>query len=205
MLWSALLSAYAFAGPCAAASDGAQDYRLTGIFYRADGRSSALFELKDKSQRLVAQGRLLQPGVEVTRVQAHRVEISTGSQRKWLALEATRATQKAAASQPLRAPGNTAQPPITPTKDMAFRRRLLRLKAGLISTQNTGQQRGFRLQDTALLELLHGAQLREGDIIKAINGNGFSRAEDLEDFAYNWSPRAPYRYTILRGGETIER
>lgn len=185
-----------------------QDYQLKGIFYRPDGRSSALFELKDKTQRLVSDGREIMPGIALSRVQADRVEITRAGARSWVALTGkTHGAQKD--DQPQRAAAAMVDTqPIKSTQDQAYRRRVVRLKSGLIAARSEGQSRirgGFQLQDTGLMDLLHGADLQTGDIITAINGNAFSRSEDLEEFAYTWSPSKDYRYTILRGGQTIER
>lgn len=197
-----------FALPHSAASAQQQDYQLKGIFHRPDGRSSALFELTDKTQRLVSEGREILPGIALIRVQADRVEITSAGARSWVALAGkTSGAQKN--DQPQRAAAAMVETqPVKSTKDQAYRRRVVRLKSGLTAARLSGQSRqagGFEIQDTGLSDLLHGADLQKGDIIKAINGNAFSRSEDLEEFAYTWSPSKDYRYTILRGGKTIER
>lgn len=193
----------ALLGSSAAAQSNQQDLSLSGIFHRPGGRSSAIFLLDNKTQKLIAEGRMVSNNIQLLAVEAHRVKISEAGNERWIDLTVERAELN-------NAPAQLAQtrPAVMTAKaqsqtDSQYRRRVIRLKSGLKRQIADGRSIGFVLRDGGLLDMFHGAALQPDDIIQSINGNGFSSSEDIEDFAYDWRGDAQYRYSILRGGKRV--
>ncbi|MEO0412833.1 MAG: hypothetical protein AAF221_13455 [Pseudomonadota bacterium] len=176
-----------------------QELALSGIFHRPNGTSSAVFLLPDRHQKLVSQGRLISPGLVLVDVRSNSVQIEDNGLKRWLSLEA--APLATLAAEGLVSTQSDFKR-LTSTDDPIYRERILLLRSSL-ERQSGALTRGYLLKDERVLSLLRGANLKRGDIIKSVNGNGFSRGEDLEDFAYSWNPRGRYIYTILRDGNVI--
>lgn len=146
---------------------------------------------------------MISDSVQLLKVEPHRVEIGRSGERVWLSLSVERMNASDPGAQGSAQNAALPAPKIVSQSDSAYRRRVIRLKSGLRQQKNGGRTAGYLVRSADLFDLLYGAGLQEGDVIQSINGNAFSRSEDLEDFAYSWRSGAAHAYTVLRGGKTM--
>lgn len=176
---------------------------LSGVFHRSDGRSSALFTLPNSKQKLVANGRIIMANTQLIAIEPRRVKVRTNGNERWIKMDGVHKTDMAPNAQ-AQAPTQQIYENVTSTRDSQYRRRVIRLKSSLTQDIRDGRSRGFLIKEGDIFDVLHGANLQPGDIIQSINGNAFSRREDIDEFAYNWQPSGRYSYRVLRGGKSIE-
>ena len=177
---------------------------LKGIFYRPDGRSTALFGLADKTQKLVAEGRMIDTRLELIKIEQSRVQIRQNTRLEWLALDEGGTTRNRGRGDVSKAAAKSRNPTATNGKDPdAYRRRTIRLKSALKANMNGNYSDGMVITDDSVFDILFGADLKVGDVIKRVNGNGFVSEEDIERLAYSWKPTHTYTYTVMRDGKLI--
>lgn len=182
------------------ANAAAETVELSGIFFRPDDASSAIFTLPNKAQKLVREGRQVIPGITVRKITTNSVQLDDNGIRRWINFKGATQTKTVVEPTTDNAPNFKR---LSSKKDPVYRERMLLLRSSL-ERQTGGARRGYLIKDEQVFSLLHGAALQKGDVIKSVNGNGFSRSEDLGDFAFSWHPRARYIYTVLRDGQILE-
>lgn len=193
-----------FDGPYAASAQSLSDLKLSGIFHRPSGTSSAVFILGDKTQKLVSQGRLIDAQTTLLGVEPNRVKIRRGDRVLWIDLIGGLNTQEQNEARPKEALASRYSGRDDTSSD-AYRLRVIRLKSAL--KPQIGKDyisAGLLVADERILDLFNGTPLQAGDIVKRVNGTGFLGAEDMERFAYEWKKTHKYKVKVLRGGDLIE-
>lgn len=178
----------------------AADVALTGIFHRPSRTSSAVFVLPNKTQKLVAEGRYVTPAIQLLRIEATQVQIRENGTTRWMSLQGlSQPKQVVSEGQP----EQQSTVALTSAEQTPYRDRLIELRSSL-ERQKDGATRGYKITDARILSWFQASALQAGDVITSVNGNSFSRGEDLEELAYTWRPTARYDLTVVRNGQTLE-
>ncbi|MEM9877966.1 MAG: hypothetical protein AAF862_01665 [Pseudomonadota bacterium] len=191
------------AGGAQAADQGAGTHTLTGIIYRPDGPSSAVFNTPGGAQKLVSEGRCLDQGTDVLQITPERVQIRHNGQLKWLDLTESKPTGTTSAQAAAQQASSVQKAAIPQQAISSVRRRKIRLATALEPASNGARGIGLTVTSDTVFDLLHSAPLQVGDVITKINGQVFVNAEDIEDFAHEWRADRALRYRVIRNGQTL--
>lgn len=151
--------------------------------------SGAVIGMADGTQRFVAIGRDVVPGVTLRRVEVHHAVLATGSGEVRLGFDGV--------AQPQAAPAAAAAP-----ADAAQREEGLRYRVGLAPRVAGGRVNGYTVRPGASLPALERAGIRPGDVILRVNGSQFDE-ERLSELAWQIANSDHVEFEVERGGRPM--
>ena len=151
--------------------------------------SGAVIGMADGTQRFVAIGRDVVPGVTLRRVEVHHIVLATGSGEVRLGFDGV--------AQPQAAPAAAAPP-----ADAAQREEVLRYRVGLAPRMAGGRVNGYTVRQGADLPALERAGIRPGDVILRVNGSQFDE-ERLSELAWQIANSDHVEFEVERGGRPM--
>jgi type II secretory pathway component PulC len=153
--------------------------------------SGAVFGMADGSQRFVAIGRDVVPGVTLRRVEIHHAILAGGGGEIRLGFDGVSQPAGAPAAAPAAAPAEVSQ-----------REETTRLRLGLAPRQVNGRISGYTMRPGASLPALSQAGIQPGDIVLSVNGSELD-AERLEGLAWQMANSTRVEFEVERGGRRL--
>lgn len=152
--------------------------------------SGAVIGMADGTQRFVAVGRDVVPGVTLRRVEVHHALLATASGEVRLGFDGI--------AQPQAAPAAAAAPPA----EAAQREESLRYRLGLAPRMASGRVDGYTLRPGASLLALERAGIRPGDVILRVNGSRLDE-ERIAELAWQIANSGNVEFEVERGGRMM--
>jgi hypothetical protein len=149
----------------------------------------AVIGMADGTQRFVAVGREIVPGVTLRRVEVHHAVLATQIGEVRLGFDGV--------AQPQAAPAAPAPP-----AEAAQREESLRYRLGLAPRMAGGRIDGYTVRPGASLPALERAGIRPGDVILRVNGSQFDE-ERLSELAWQIANSTRVEFEVERGGRPI--
>lgn len=171
--------------PPSAPSASVEGLRLHGV-----AGAGAIIGVGDGSQRLIAIGREVRPGIVLVGVGVDHALLRAGAMTYRLGFDG------------IAAAGDTA-PSAQPSGTAALREETLRYRLALAPVTSGGRVTGHVVRDGANVPALARAGIRSGDVIQRVNGAEFD-AERLEELAWTMANTDRTTFEIVRDGQPVQ-
>ena len=171
----------------------------------ASAGGAAIIAGADGVQRSIGVGEEIQPGVTLAAVHFDHVEIANQGRRELLYLDQSQGTQdgqNGAAPATAPAPGNAAgPPPVAPVS--ALDPAALRSGIGVQPRLDSGRVTGIRVARQGDGVAFQAAGLRDGDVIRSVNGRAVTSATDAAGLTDQLRPGRRLTLEVERGAGTV--
>lgn len=190
-----VLESVAALTPLAEAAD------LSGVFFRPEGESTALFDGPGNQQRLVKVGAMISATERLLEVQPFAVVIETPNGRKTIRLKQETSSGYSTPTVASTAIRTRQLPPARPgSREEVAQKNKRALLIGLTPVFKSGKALGYAVQSLDSLEFFSAAGVRKDDIVLKIDGTRFNDPEDLDDLSWEMNRRRSYTITVNRNG-----
>jgi general secretion pathway protein C len=154
--------------------------------------SGAVIGMADGSQRFVAVGLEVVPGVALRRIEVHHALLATAAGEVRLGFDGIAQAQAQAQAQ---------AGPVA-AADATQREETLRYRLALAPRQMGGRVSGYVVRPGASLLALEQAGIRPGDLILSVNGSELD-AERLEGLSWQIANSTQVEFEVERGGRRM--
>jgi len=176
--------------PVAAPTADLSQLRLYGVM-----GGGAVIGMADGTQRFIALGREIIPGVTLRRVELHHAVFAAAASEVRLGFDGI--------AQPQAAPAAPAAIVATaPGADAAQREESLRYRLGFAPRMAGGRVDGYTMRRGAGLLALERAGIRPGDVILRVNGSRLDE-ERMAELAWQIANSHGVEFEVERGGRTM--